>query len=192
MDTTEVQQALHDIGWPIRVDGTPGAETRGAVAAFQLGFTFAELVPDGVPGPLTQAALVDCIDNPDGRRPGACAEFFDFAEFASKGNGWIKVHPRLLNRLDALRRSVGHPLAVISGYRDPAHNTEIGGKPNSQHLYGTACDVETGLALQGLTDLGFSGIGLAAGLGVHVDVRAEGPSNTTGASVGNPTVWHYS
>lgn len=35
----------------------------------------------------------------------------------------------------------GAPLIVTSGYRDPAHNVEVGGVPQSQHLDGSAADV---------------------------------------------------
>lgn len=185
MNATEIQQALVTIGWPIAVDGDIGARTREAVADFQHGYTFIELEVDGVPGPKTQAALEDCIHNQSLK----CGEFFRFREFKSKGNGWIKVHPRLLNRLDALRRAVG-PIRIVSGYRDPAHNRAVGGATNSQHVYGTACDIP-GVPVSIARDLGFSGIGIGDGEAVHVDVRAEGPNNTTRAGVGNPTIWYY-
>ena len=43
--------------------------------------------------------------------------------------------------LEDVRAAVGVPLQVTSWYRDPAHNTEIGGVPRSQHLLGAAADV---------------------------------------------------
>lgn len=190
MTVTEIQQLLQEAGWPIEADGKSGPKTKEAITDFQFGYTFIYLVADGVAGPKTQAALLDCMRNEDGRAPGRCAEFFSFREFASHGNGWIRVHPRLLNRLDAYRRVVG-PVKIISGYRDPAHNASVGGASNSQHLYGTACDIPGKLNHEDLADLGFSGIGLDGTLGVHVDVRAEGPNNTTGARVGSPTIWYY-
>jgi zinc D-Ala-D-Ala carboxypeptidase len=190
MDAKGIQILLVDAGWPLVVDGNFGPVSTQAVWDFQFGYTFIDLMVDGKPGPKTQAALLDCVKNADGRRPGMCSEFFKFTEFASKGNGWIKVHPRLLNRLDAYRRRVG-PVKIISGYRDPTHNLNVGGARNSQHVYGTACDIEGRLGQSELAELGFSGIGLSGRLGVHVDVRAEGPNNTTGAEVGSPTVWYY-
>jgi hypothetical protein len=177
-------------GWPIAVDGKIGPVTREAVSDFQEGFTFIELDVDGKPGPKTHAALVDCVYNSEGRRPGMCSEFFAFKEFKSKGNGWIKVHPRLLNRLDAYRRIVG-PVHINSGYRDPAHNRAVGGASSSQHCYGTAADIPGVLGSDEMTEIGFSGLGRSGAVIIHVDVRAEGPNNTTGASVGSPTIWDY-
>lgn len=186
MGVREIQQSLRDIGWPLIVDGRAGPLTREAVYFFQLGYTFIELEADGIAGEATSAALRDCIDQQNGK----CAEFFHFAEFASKGNGWIKVHPRLLNRLDEARRRTG-PVTVVSGYRDPAHNVRVGGARNSQHVYGTAADIRPGIPGDLAAELGFSGIGLSGSTAVHVDVRAEGPDNTTGAGIGSPTIWHY-
>jgi len=184
------QRDLAELGWPIAVDGNAGPRTKEAIEDFQHGYTFIELEVDGVVGPATRAALDDCLRNPDGRAPGKCAEFFSFWEFKSKGNGWIKVHPRLLNRLDDLRRRTG-PIGINSGYRDPAHNKSVGGKPNSQHQYATAADID-GVDPGEAVDCGFSGCGIAPnGEVVHVDVRAEGPNNTTGGQPGDPTIWYY-
>jgi hypothetical protein len=36
--------------------------------------------------------------------------------------------------LEPIRAQLG-PIAVDDGYRDPAHNARVGGKPDSQHLY---------------------------------------------------------
>lgn len=186
MNNKDIQGHLVRIGWPLEVDGAIGPKTKEAIADFQHGYTFIELDVDGIAGPKTQAALVDCIDNHDKR----CGEFFRFSEFASKGNGWIKVHPRLLNKLDAARRRTG-PITVISGYRDPAHNRNVGGATNSQHVYGTAADIRPGTPRALAVELGFSGVGLSGQTAVHVDVRGEGPNNTTGGEPGNPTIWYY-
>lgn len=189
MDTREIQSLLAEAGWPLTVDGVNGPNTKQAVKDFQHGYTFMELDVDGISGPKTQEALLDCMRNKDGRAPGKCAEFFTFKEFKSKGDGWIRVHPRLLNRLDDARRRHG-PIKIISGYRDPAHNRSVGGATNSQHVYGTACDIP-GIPVSLAKECGFSGIGLNGNTAVHVDVRAEGPNNTTGSGVGNPTIWYY-
>lgn len=186
MNDREIQLALAEIGWPIEPDGVMGQKTGAAIMSFQHGYTFIELDVDGVAGPKTQEALHDCIHN----QARKCAEFFRFDEFASKGNGWIIVHPRLLNRLDAARRVTG-PVRVVSGYRDPAHNTKVGGAKNSQHVYGTAADIRPGIPRALAVELGFSGVGLSGETAIHVDVRAEGPDNTTGARIGAPTIWHY-
>lgn len=43
--------------------------------------------------------------------------------------------------LEAIRRLVGKPIVVSSGYRSPFVNRAVGGKPNSQHLTGHAADI---------------------------------------------------
>lgn len=43
--------------------------------------------------------------------------------------------------LEDVRAVLDVPLAVTSWYRDPAHNAEIGGVSQSQHLLGAAADV---------------------------------------------------
>lgn len=54
----------------------------------------------------------------------------------------------LAKLLESFRTAFGVPLAVTSGYRDPAHNAAVGGVETSQHLDGTAADVSpVGLSL---------------------------------------------
>lgn len=48
------------------------------------------------------------------------------------------------NLLDPIRDAWGKPLNVNSGYRCPALNKAVGGKPTSQHLKGEAADITTG------------------------------------------------
>lgn len=48
---------------------------------------------------------------------------------------------RLANRLQVIRDLLGKPIKITSGYRTKAHNEAVGGKPNSQHLYGCAADI---------------------------------------------------
>ena len=53
-----------------------------------------------------------------------------------------------VNVLEPIRMLLGTPLSVDSGYRSPAVNSAVGGKPESQHLKGEACDfVPEGLDL---------------------------------------------
>ena len=48
------------------------------------------------------------------------------------------------NLLDPIREAWGKSLQVNSGYRCPALNKAVGGKPTSQHLKGEAADITTG------------------------------------------------
>lgn len=188
MDTRQVQEKLRALGWPIAVDGDFGPATHEAVSDFQRGYTFVNLAVDGWAGPQTWDAL-----NLSVYFGGHASPHFRFAEFKSKGNGWIKVHRELLRGLEKYRAIAG-AFAPISGYRDLRYNQKIGGARNSQHLYGNASDTPPRLKVAEVKALRvFSGIGFneSSGLVAHVDVRHLGPSNTTGGSVNAPTVWKY-
>ena len=47
-----------------------------------------------------------------------------------------------IEQLDELRRLYRHPIIITSGYRCPALNKAVGGKPNSQHVKGQAADLK--------------------------------------------------
>lgn len=40
-----------------------------------------------------------------------------------------------MNLLEPIRTHFNAPINIHDGYRDPGHNTRVGGKPNSFHLY---------------------------------------------------------
>lgn len=46
-----------------------------------------------------------------------------------------------LSRLDEIREKYGKPIIITSGYRCPALNRIVGGKPNSQHTKAEAADL---------------------------------------------------
>jgi hypothetical protein len=190
MDTRAVQEILlKKVGQPIRVDGDAGPNTVQAIRYFQQGYGRGgtRLAVDGQVGPATAAALQRCADE-DGR----LSEHFRFREFACKHCGWIKVHWALPTALEQIRPPGG--LSVVSGYRCPTHNREIGGASKSQHIYGTACDIPPiYTTAQILNRRLFSGIEKRSdGRVYHVDVRHALPaSNFTGSSVRNPSVFNW-
>ena len=47
---------------------------------------------------------------------------------------------RLARGLDRVRRVLGRPLEISSGYRSPVLNREVGGSPRSRHRAGLAAD----------------------------------------------------
>jgi zinc D-Ala-D-Ala carboxypeptidase len=47
---------------------------------------------------------------------------------------------QLARGLDQVRRLLGYPLEISSGYRSPALNAAVGGVVNSQHTQGLAAD----------------------------------------------------
>ena len=114
---------------------------------------------------------------------GDMTEFFSIAEFGCKC-GCLRVSAdwRLVTGLTQLRRRVGVPVRVWSGFRCVAHNSEVGGMVKSYHRIGAAADVQgIGVSLLKLYSeleevplLAFGGVGLYPTLGVlHVDVRRE-------------------
>ena len=100
--------------------------------------------------------------------------------------------PEFLDRLEELRRTVGVPLKVTSGYRCPAYNAKVSTTGSEgPHTTGRAVDLlvshETAykVAAAGL-ELGFTGLGIkqhgpAAARFLHLDDLARG----------RPRIWSY-
>ena len=118
------------------------------------------------------------------------AKYFTEDELKCKGTGCCDglppggIHPQLMQLLDAIREKVGKPVHVLSGYRCPVHNAEVGGVPNSEHVAGQAADLYyEGLegnvqAFGQLCRDTMRELGIEGGVGryfgqcfVHVDVR---------------------
>ena len=207
METRDVQQALNDMGFDAgKVDGIEGAKTRTAVARFQLAYNRDRLVVDAIAGPKTWAAITDASS-----QSGRISDHFRTGELRSRGDQTCFVHRDLLTGLERMRREVGKPLIIRSGWRDVRHNTTVGGARTSQHTYGAApeltairvrlalgahlhagraADFDRGyVTLEDVRDMRiFSGIGYrkvgSTNWVTHVDVRAE-------RTPSNPSVWVY-
>jgi len=126
-------------------------------------------------------AMPDVIDLPQTKD--RLSEHFCVEEFACHHCGQcIDIHPRLIELLEQLRKNIGgYPLHINSGYRCPIHNANVGGVPNSQHLFGTAADIAVPRQLTFgefkwyVTKLPFDFVGLYRISGfIHVDVRDGG------------------
>lgn len=92
------------------------------------------------------------------------------------------IDKRLVDLLDAIRERIGKPITINSGYRCPAHNEEVGGVSNSQHVEGTAADITyDDIDVEYLAEVAEAcgqELGIEGGIGtyyyqgfVHVDVR---------------------
>lgn len=112
------------------------------------------------------------------------SEHFSNEELACHccGEGADIVSDRLLELLEQLRENIGGPIEISCAYRCPSHNAEVGGVPDSQHVLGTAADIQTPDYEHCNTpeqlkwyceQLPFDGIGLYD-WGCHVDVREGG------------------
>lgn len=47
---------------------------------------------------------------------------------------------RLAETMEEVRKLLGHPITITSGYRSPEVNQAVGGAPSSDHIKGLACD----------------------------------------------------
>ncbi len=80
---------------------------------------------------------------------GWSAKHFKPQEFASKGNGYVRVRKEMIFSLDRVRSAVAHPVYITSAYRDQAHNALVGGVKHSRHLISDAVDINLrGLSAQ--------------------------------------------
>lgn len=95
---------------------------------------------------------------------------------------WGNVKMLALN-LEALRRLVGKPIEITSGYRTRSHNKEVGGAKDSQHLTASAADIkikglEPKKVAKLIEDLIEEGVITEGGIGiyptwVHYDIRGS-------------------
>ncbi len=108
---------------------------------------------------------------------GDLSPHFSSHEFVDSTTGDLPVDvSHLVMHLELLRSICDdRPLGINSGYRSVATNATVGGARRSQHLLGRAADIPAGYATVAQARRArFTGIGVAGGWAVHVDVR-EGP-----------------
>lgn len=103
---------------------------------------------------------------------------FKVKEFACKdGSDVIFISDGLAQVLQAIRLHFGKPVTINSGYRTPAYNKKVGGAAYSQHLYGTAADIQvTGVSPKDVAAYAETLLPNTGGIGIystftHVDVR---------------------
>ena len=97
------------------------------------------------------------------------------------GYGACCVDDNLLDMLEELRRKLNTPLIISSGFRCISHNQEVGGAPDSRHIFGEAVDlfnVRPWLRAQLVHEahhIAFRGFGFYRSH-IHLDIRAEAPA----------------
>ena len=158
MTLQQIQNLLQYLGYyTITVDGIWGPGTKQATKDFQA----AEgLEDDGIPGKLTQAALLDAVakgrfkqtstqpETGDGTQPlwWQDIRYFTREEFRCKCGGkycnGFPAEPQegMVRAIDNVREHFGKAFTPNSGVRCPTHNANVGGVSNSRHLYGKAVD----------------------------------------------------
>lgn len=153
MTTYQRQLLLEYLGVsPGPLDGLDGPKTREACRRFQSAFG---LPATGAFDDATDHGLIDAVsgamtpvDKPQSAADSDWWEdirYFKRSEFACKCGrcGGFPAEPReeMVRIADKIRGHFGSPAYVVSGLRCPAHNRAVGGKANSQHMYGEACDI---------------------------------------------------
>jgi len=92
------------------------------------------------------------------------------------GCGQSRMDGHFMDMLDALRRAVGRPLPINSGYRCQKHDAEENGGGN--HTQGRAADIDCPdsslrfLLISSALQLGFKRIGIAKTF-IHVDLCSD-------------------
>jgi uncharacterized protein YcbK (DUF882 family) len=72
---------------------------------------------------------------------------FSLSEFSSSdgtapSGEVLKNLTELAKNLEVLRKHLGQPIRVTSGFRSREHNRKIGGATNSYHVLGMAADIQ--------------------------------------------------
>lgn len=108
---------------------------------------------------------------------GDLSRHFSKSEFACHcGCGLSQPKAQLINTLEDIRALVKRPVKILSGHRCIRHNKAVGGAINSQHLTGSAADIQvSGITPRVLFNLidnnsDVGGLGLYATF-VHIDIR---------------------
>ena len=153
MTTYQRQLLLEYLGVsPGPLDGLDGPKTREACRRFQSAFG---LPATGAFDDATDHWLIDAVSvamTPVDKSQSAAdsdwwgdIRYFKKSEFACKCGrcGGFPAEPReeMVRIADKIRGHFGAPAHVVSGLRCPDHNRAVGGKANSQHMYGEACDI---------------------------------------------------
>ena len=93
--------------------------------------------------------------------------YFKIKEFACKcGCGFDQINKDLLDKLNIARHIAGIPFVINSGCRCHAHNLDVGGSNESEHLIGCAVDIKATnsrhryLIIHGLIKAGIKRIGI--------------------------------
>lgn len=93
-----------------------------------------------------------------------------------------KLIPALWQKLDEARGIAGVPFRITSGLRSIAQNQAVGGKVNSAHLTGEACDLACSdastrwLIMNALLKVGFNRLEVASAH-IHADISKTLPQN---------------
>lgn len=195
MTVMQIQHLLAYLGYdPGDCDGVMGRNTQAAVRRFQADYG---LTADGDPGAATQKMLIGAVagtavkvEKPESSDEPKTGTFWDDIQFFSRTEfrcpcgrcGGFPVEPQesMVRTVDEIRRRLGIPISIVdsggSGVRCVAHNAEVGGVANSQHLYGLAADLHSAASPAQMKAVAEDVMGRTGGIGlydwgIHVDTR---------------------
>ena len=196
MNIRQIQNLLDYLGYePGVIDGAMGRNTQAAVRRFQADYG---LTADGDPGAATQKMLIGAIagtavkvEKPESSDEPKTGTFWDDIQFFSRTEfrcpcgrcGGFPVEPQesMVRTVDEIRRRLGVPVSIVdsggSGVRCAAHNAEVGGVSNSQHLFGLAADLHSAASPAEMKAVAENVMGHTGGIGlydwgIHVDTRS--------------------
>lgn len=196
MTVKQIQCLLTYLGYsPGTIDGIEGRNTQGAIRAFQADYG---LTVDGIFGIGTEARIREVVasgeppqqpQDTQGTEGGADwwqdIRYFKRAEFRCPCGrcGGFPVEPQesIARTVDEIRYRLGIPISIVdgggSGVRCAAHNAEVGGVANSQHLYGLAADLHSAASPAQMLAVAEDVMGHTGGIGlyswgIHVDKRS--------------------
>ena len=106
-------------------------------------------------------------------------KYFTENEFRCPCGGKCNIDMEFVSMLDEAREIAGIPFHINSGCRCKEHNTEVGGRENSAHIFTkylktTAADIKCKtyrrrfIIVRALQEAGFTHIGIASDF-IHVD-----------------------
>ncbi len=109
-------------------------------------------------------------------------EFFDSSEFDSpdKPGSGQGMEFKLIKKIDGIRRACGFPFFITSGFRTAEHNEKVGGKDESAHTTGKACDIKCDISnqrwqvIKWAIDFGIQRIGIGKDF-IHLDTDESKP-----------------
>ena len=194
MTNRQKQNLLQYLGYYTGIpDDIWGPMSQQATAAFQRAYG---LNVDGVFGIGTEQRILEVIATGEqpAQQPQTAPEteeladwwndiqYFKRSEFRCTCGrcGGFPVEPQeeMVRTVDEIRRRLGVPVSIVdaggSGVRCPAHNAEVRGVANSEHLYGRAADLHSSASPAKMKAVAEEVLGNTGGIGlydwgIHVD-----------------------